>query len=190
MVFSPQKFRFARREVEFAGFLITENGIKPAAKYTESIRDFPTPKNITEVRSWYGLINQVDYCFCKTEIMAPFRHLLSPGNDFVWSDDLEKAFVASKNKIIELIQQGVYSFDPTMVTCLSTDYSKEGFGWMLQQKTCQCEKISPTCCTMGWRLVLAGGAFCKKSEKNYSPIEGEATAIVKGLRDTKYYTLW
>ena len=189
MVFSPQKFRFARREVEFAGFLITENGIKPAAKYTESIRNFPTPKNITEVRSWYGLINQVDYCFCKTEIMAPFRHLLSPGNDFVWTGELEKAFVASKNKIIELIQEGVYSFDPTMVTCLSTDYSKEGFGWMLQQKTCQCEKISPTCCREGWRLVLAGGAFCKKAEKNYWPIEGEAAAIVKGLRDTKYYTL-
>ena len=41
-------------------------------------RDFPTPRNISEVRAWYGLVNQVAYCFCKTEIMSPFRHLLSP----------------------------------------------------------------------------------------------------------------
>ena len=59
----------------------------------------------------------------------------------------------------------------------------------MQQKTCLCEKISPTCCPDGWRLVLAGGAFCNSAEKNYSPIEGEATAIFKGLQDTKYYTL-
>ena len=54
--FSPQKFKFARREVEFAGFLITKQGIKPAAKYTDSIKNIPTPKNISEVRSWYCTI--------------------------------------------------------------------------------------------------------------------------------------
>jgi hypothetical protein len=91
--------------------------------------------------------------------MAPFRHLLSPGNEFFWTDELEKAFVASKTNIIGLIQEGVYSFDPQLVTCLSTDYSKEGMGWMLQQKTCQYERISPTCREAGWKLVLAVGAF-------------------------------
>ena len=46
LVFNAEKFRFARREVEFAGFMITEDGIKPAAKYTAGIKDFPTPSNI------------------------------------------------------------------------------------------------------------------------------------------------
>ena len=59
LVFNPGKFRFARMEVEFAWFLITEDGIKPAAKYTAAIRDFPTPSNISEVRLWYGLVNHV-----------------------------------------------------------------------------------------------------------------------------------
>ena len=36
---------------------------------------------------------------------------------------------------------------------------------------------------------MAGGAFCKLGVRNYSPIEDEATAIFKGLKDTKYYTL-
>ena len=107
--------------------------------------------------------------------MSPFRHLHSPNTPFKWTGELEEAFVASNEKIIELIQKGVYSFDPTLETCLSTDYSKEGIRWILQQKTCECKKISPTCCSDGWRVVLAGDAFCKPAERNYSPIEGEAT---------------
>ena len=172
LVFNAEKFKFARMEVEFAGLMITEDGIKPAAKYTASIKDFTTTSNISEVRVWFGLENQVAYCFCKTEIMSPFRHLLSTNTPFEWTDNLEAAFSASKETILEMIKRGVYSFDFELETCLSTDYSKEGIGWILQQKTCTCKKISPTCCQEGWRLVLAGGAFCKPAERNYSPIEG------------------
>jgi hypothetical protein len=136
LVFNTEKFRFTRREVEFAGFLITEDGIKPAAKYTSSIREFPTPCNISEVRAWYGLVNQVAYCFCKDEIMSPFRHLLSPKTPFKWTDELEAAFSASKDTKLELIKIGVYSFDSELETCLSTGNSKDGMGWILQQKTC------------------------------------------------------
>ena len=40
-----------RRGVEFAGYIITEDGIKPAAKYNSSIRDFPNPRKIPKVRA-------------------------------------------------------------------------------------------------------------------------------------------
>ena len=94
--------------------------------------------------------------------MDPFRHLLSPGNEFMWTDELEEAFIAGKKKIVEMIQEGVFSFDPMLVTCLSTDWSKEEVWWMLQQKTSECKKISPTCCTTGLRLVLGGGLSARK----------------------------
>lgn len=189
MVFNPEKFQFAKEEVEFAGFMITMSGIRPTDKYIDTILNFPTPRNISDARSWFGLINQVAYSFIKTNHMAPFRHLLSPSTTFTWTKELETAFQRSKQKIVELVKEGVAAFDPTLTTCLSPDYSKEGMGWILQQKTCKCPKINPTCCTDGWRLVLAGGSFCNKAEQNYSPVEGEATAVAKGLEDTKYYTL-
>ena len=141
------------------------------------------------MRSWYGLINQVAYAFIKTEHMAPFRKLLSPATMFEWTEELDDAFRKSKEKIIELIVDGVKSFDPNLITCLSPDFSKQGMGWILQQKRCSCKKIKPTCCPDGWSLVLAGGKFCSKTEENYLPVEGEAMAVAKGLEDTKYYTL-
>ena len=127
-MFNAEKFKFARKEVEFARFRITEDGIKPAAKYTASIKDFPTPSNISEVRAWYRLMNQVAYCFCKTEIMSPFRHLLTPNTPFEWKDDLEAAISAIKETILEMIKKVVYSFDSELETCLRPDYSKEGMG--------------------------------------------------------------
>ena len=41
--------------------------------------------------------------------MTPFRHLLSPATKFIWTNNLEDAFVASKKKIIEMIQIGVFA---------------------------------------------------------------------------------
>jgi hypothetical protein len=61
MVFSPEKFMFAKATVEFAAFEITMEGIRPTDKYIKAIRNFPTPIIISEVRSWFGLINQVAY---------------------------------------------------------------------------------------------------------------------------------
>ena len=122
--------------------------------------------NFCEVRSWFGLINQVTYSFIKTKHMVHYRHLLSQSQPFVWDKSMESGFKKRKDKIIELIIEGVASFDMELVTCLSPDYCKEGMGWILQQKICSCPEIVPTCCENGWRLVLAGGHFCNQAERN------------------------
>ena len=40
MVFSPDKFQFAKETIEFAGFLITMKGIKLTDRYLQTIRNF------------------------------------------------------------------------------------------------------------------------------------------------------
>ena len=52
IVFNPEKFVFAREVVEFAGFEIGRDYIKPAKKIVESIKAFPVPKSIGDVRGW------------------------------------------------------------------------------------------------------------------------------------------
>ena len=59
MVLSPQKFQFARKEVEYAELVIGKDNIKPTDSYLENITNFPFPKNISNIRSWYGIVNQV-----------------------------------------------------------------------------------------------------------------------------------
>lgn len=49
--FNPDKFNFAKNEVDFIGFLISTDGVKPTKKMTEVILHFPTPTSIMGDRS-------------------------------------------------------------------------------------------------------------------------------------------
>ena len=51
IVLNAEKFYFARRIVDFAGFRISDETIEPLPKYMEAIRDFPTPTSTTDIRS-------------------------------------------------------------------------------------------------------------------------------------------
>ena len=186
---NPEKLQFCLREIDFAGFRVTETEVKPLPKYLNAIREFPRPQNIKDVRAWFGLINQVAHYGQLTNIMAPFKPLLSPKTKFFWSEDLEHAFQASKQNLIEAIQHGVQIFDPNLPTCLTPDWSKKGIGYWLRQKYCECDSVTPDCCPSGWKITLAGSRFLKDAEQRYAPIEGEALAIAWALHDTKYFTL-
>ena len=153
------------------------------------IRDFPTPANITDVRSWFGLINQVSYACAATERMLPFRQLLQPGTPFEWTDKLHQLFEESKSVIISEIEEGVRIFDKSKPTCLATDWSKSGIGFWLFQKHCQCSSTEPFCCRTGWRITLVGSRFTHAAESRYAPVEGEALAVADALDKARFFVL-
>ena len=186
---NPDKFVFAQDEVEFAGFEITNDYVRPCSRYIQAIRDFPKPVNLTDVRSWFGLINQVSYAFSMAERMLPFRQLLQPGTPFHWNEELDALFEQSKDIIIKEIEEGVRIFDKSKPTCLATDWSKSGIGFWLLQKHCSCPKDVPFCCPSGWRVTLVGSRFTHSAESRYAPIEGEALAVADALDKARYFVL-
>ena len=188
IVLNPKKFQFARKTVEFAGFKISKDSIEPLPKYLNAIRDFPTPKKSTDIRSWFGLINQVSNYAKLRDLMAPFRDFLSPKMKFKWTDELDATFNRSKELIVEAIHQGVKIFDLNRQTCLRPDWSSKGIGYFLTQKHCECPGRLPDCCENGWVITLAGSRFLSGAEKRYAAIEGEALAIAWGLEQSKYFT--
>ena len=143
IILNPEKFVFSAPTVDFAGFTITTTDVRPCSRYLEAIRDFPQPRNITDIRSWFGLVNQVAYAFSMAERMHPFRKLLNNGKRFTWSPELEDIFRESKVVIVQEIERGVRTFDKTKPTCIATDWSKEGIGFWLFQKHCRCSPIRP-----------------------------------------------
>ena len=186
---NPDKFRFGKDTVEFAGFEITANSVRPCRKYLQAIEDFPTPKNITDIRSWFGLVNQVSYAFSMTDKMLPFRELLKPSTPFHWDDQLNTLFEDSKRIISEDISEGVRIFDRKRPTCLATDWSKNGIGFWLLQKHCNCPSVNPLCCNTGWKTTLVGSRFTHPAESRYAPIEGEVLAVADALDKARHFVL-
>ena len=189
IVLNPSKFQYAQDTIDFLGFEVTKNSVRPSPDMVESIRSFPAPRNISEVRSFFGLVNQVSFAFSMGEVMSPFRALLKPTTDFYWDTRLQGIFDRAKEQIVEEIKEGVRMFDPDKVTCLATDWSQCGVGYFLLQKHCSCEELKPTCCRDGWKLILAGSRFLKPNEERWAVVEGEALGVVYGLMKTRYYVL-
>ena len=189
ITFNPTKFQFAEDEIEFLGFDVTNDSVKPSKEMLEAIENFPRPTNITGVRSFFGLVNQVSFAFSMSEVMQPFRELLKSSIKFYWDERLQTAFEKAREEIVSKVMEGVRMFDVDKVTCLATDWSKEGVGFFLLQKYCTCPRKKPTCCKDGWKLVFAGSRFLKPNEQSWAPVEGEALAVVYGLEKAKYYVL-
>ena len=189
---NPEKFIFGADTVEFAGFEVTRDSVRPSQKYLRAIRSFPTRQNITDIRSWFGLINQVAYTFSMTERMSPFRFLLKPDTPFQWDDTLQKLFEESKTVILDEICKCVKIFEKTKPTCLVTDWSEDDIGFWLLQKHCDCQTTpasKPFCCNKGWQIVPVGSRFTQSAESHYRPIEGEALAVADALDRTRYFVL-
>ena len=188
IVLNPEKFQFAQTKVDFAGFEVSEDKILPLPKYLIAIKSFPTPTSTTDIRSWFGLINQVANYAQLRDMLELFRPFLSPRYKFFWSPVLDRAFTDSKQIIIDAIKEGVQIFDVSKRTCLRPDWSKKGIGYTLIQKHCHCSSLLPDCCTDGWKITLAGSRFLHGAEERYAAIEGEALAVAWGLEQTRYFT--
>ena len=68
---------FSNKEVKLAGYVLNKEGIKSDPKKTESIQDMDTPQNVSDVRRFLGMVNQLGkYVPHLAENTKPIRDLL------------------------------------------------------------------------------------------------------------------
>ena len=195
---NANKFQFCQKEITFAGFIITSSGLKPSDSTMMALKQFPTPKSTTDIRSWFGLVRQVAYAHSVSKDLAPLRHLLKHEEGkkpkFIWNQQLQDAFDKSKQNVVNSVAHGIETFDPERTSCLQCDWSKTGVGFILFQKHCECKipESSDTmkqCCESGWKPIYAGSRFTNRAESNYCPTEGEARAVAWALKTSRIFTL-
>ena len=191
---NPNKFKFCRREVEFVGYNVGWESYGPTEERLAAIKTFNMPEKptITDIRSWYGLVNQLAPFLATAPVMAPFRDLLkkSANKQVYWDDHLQQKFEESKKVLCQLAKDGLAYFDCARPTMAVTDWSKDGIGFIVMQQYCQCNSVdTPFCCKDGWRLALCGSRQLTSTEANYAPVEGEAMAVVWCLKKAKLFLL-
>ena len=131
---NTSKWKFSQPKVTFAGFILSGEGYQIDQSITEAISQFPTPTNRTDLRSFFGLANQLSASTESVAMhLAPLRPLLSTKNDFIWSADHDQAFNTAKGSLT--MAPTLSFFDANKPTRLCTDASRHGLGFILQQKT-------------------------------------------------------
>ena len=93
-----EKCEFSKTTVKVLGNIVSSEGASPDPDKIEAIVNLPAPKNVSEVRSFLGMINQLskftDHLADKTK---PLRDLLSKKNSWSWGYAQDKAFKETRH---------------------------------------------------------------------------------------------
>lgn len=189
----PGKFKFCRRQVDFVSFHVGWDTYKPTEERLATMRNFdiPAEPSITDIRSWYGFVNQLAPFLATASLMEPFRELLrkTQGKKVYWNENLLK-FRQAKEVICKLPKKGLMFYDKDRLTMVVTDWSKVGIGFVILQQYCSCSLVKvPLCCKSGWWLALCSSRCLTPKQAGYAAVEGEAFAVAWCLCKTRLFLL-
>ena len=95
-----EKCTFCKDRVIFLGYVVSAHGVEVDESKIEAIKNWPTPVNVSQVRSFHGLAGFYRR-FVKdfSTIAAPLNELTKKGVDFVWGPAQDNAFDELKNRL-------------------------------------------------------------------------------------------
>lgn len=170
---SPKKLKLARSSVQFCGHMVSSEGVAPPADRTAAIASL-SPSDITtsvRLRAFLGLTGYFrkfirDYARRSSNLRKLAQ---SPGRLV-----LEKDALAEFDDLrLALTKAPVLAApDFTLPFQLETDWSKEGIGAVL---------------TQAGKPIAFFSKACNVHERNYSPSEGEALAVMAAVRRFDQY---
>ncbi|CAM1296134.1 Uncharacterised protein r2_g539 [Pycnogonum litorale] len=178
MTLNVDKCKFSRSSIRFLGNIISSSGIRANPDAVQGIKDFVTPRNVKDVRSFLGMANQLGKFSSKLgQLSAPLRELLHKNTFWFWDIAQEQAFSEIKTELQRSVELASYS--PLRDTVIHTDASRSGIGAALLQVQDDGEL----------RLVCAASRSLSDTEKRYATIEQEALGVVWACEKFKDYII-
>ncbi|UYV65600.1 hypothetical protein LAZ67_3004808, partial [Cordylochernes scorpioides] len=172
---NPKKCLFGTKRIRVFGHLVDSKGIYPDPEKIEAIAKFPTPKSITDVRSFIGLCSYYRrFIENFAEKAAPLHEVLKKDNKFTWNSDQQDAFDSLKKALMS--EPVLAYFEEQLPTELHTDASGYGIGAVLVQINDGKE-----------RPVGYASRTLSKAEKNYSTTERECLAAIWAINKFRPY---
>ncbi|GBG88252.1 hypothetical protein CBR_g46818 [Chara braunii] len=174
---NAKKCEWAKTQVLYLGHVLDGDGIKPEDNKIAAIRDWPTPRTLTELRSFLGLANYYrKFVRNFSTIAAPLRRFLKKEAIWQWDKDCTSALKKLKRALIEYPVLKVA--DPSLPFVVTTDASQYGIGVVLQQDD-----------DNGYRPVEFMSARMPSEKVATSTYERELYALRQALEHWMHYLL-
>ena len=164
------KCEFMKHSVVFLGHKVDSQGVHPAGATLDDIRDARPPTNLTELRSFIGMVNH--YARFIRGLSGKLTHLhmlLRKDTKWFWGTKQQQTFVEMKNILSS--PPLVVHYDPYKPLVLTTDASEYGVGAVLSH-TMEDGTDRPIAC---FSRTLS------PPEKKYSQFDKEGLSIIYGL---------
>ncbi|CAF4607182.1 unnamed protein product, partial [Didymodactylos carnosus] len=126
----------ARKQLDYLGYRITPDGIKPTTTNVKKTIDFPTP---TSTKAAYSFIQMAQFYrrFIKdfSTIAAPLNMFKNKNVKFEWTPECEQSFNILKQKLSQYPLLAFHDGKSKLKLKINTDASNVGIGGVLQQVT-------------------------------------------------------
>lgn len=170
------KCQFAMAEVDFLGYHLSTEGIRPQSEHLEVIRDFPEPTTKREVKRFLGMAGFYrQFVPNFSAIARPLTNLTGDHVPFQWSENCQSAFDLLK---LHLQSQPVLAFPrwnhPFIIEC---DASQSAVGGVLSQADDN-EVI---------HVVAYFSKALSPSQRKWSTTEKECFALIQATRKWEVY---
>lgn len=128
-----EKCSFGLRRVEYLGYILGQEEVRPGERKIKAIEEFPKPTSQHEIRRFLGLTSFFRrFVENFARIAAPLSRLLKKEQEFIWAEEQEQAFLNLKNNLLK--EPVLKMYNPRAVrTELHTDASAVGLGALLIQ---------------------------------------------------------
>lgn len=170
------KCYFMAEEVTYLGHRIDKEGIHPVPDKVKAIANARRPENVTELKSFLGLLNYYgNFLPDLATRLAPLHKLLRKEQKWMWGKAQEESFQSVKELILSADVLAPY--DPTKELYLQCDASPYGVGAVLSVKDSDGTE----------RPVGFASRSLTDAEKNYSQLDREGLAVIFGLKKFHKY---
>lgn len=168
------KCSFLQDSVKYLGYIIDKNGLRPDPAKVEAISSAPQPKDITQLKSFLGMLNYYGKFIPNlSSLLHPLHNLLRKEVHWKWDPACEKAFTEAKRALLS--ERVLAHYDEGRAVVLSVDSSAYGVGAVLSHRYEDGSERPVSCVS---RTLNA-------AEVNYSQLDKEALAIYFGI--TKHH---
>uniref|UniRef100_A0A388K617 Reverse transcriptase domain-containing protein n=1 Tax=Chara braunii TaxID=69332 RepID=A0A388K617_CHABU len=128
-----EKCEFGRTRVLYLGHEISAEGLKPDDAKVASIRDWPRPQSVTEMRSFLGITGYYrNFVKNYSIVVAPLTDLTHLDTPWEWTDRCEAAFRHLKHALTH--HEVLKLPDPNKPFIVTMDASQFGIGAVLAQQ--------------------------------------------------------
>lgn len=165
------KCQFMVQLVSYLGHLIDQFGLHPLQEKVKAVKEAPSPKNVSELKSYLGLLTYYSkFLPNMADVLAPLYKLLRKDIQWQWTDTEEKAFQASKDLLTS--DSLLVHFNPDLDLLLMCDASSYGIGTVIAHRMPDGSE----------RPIGFASRTLSAAQRNYSQLEREALALVFGVK--------
>ena len=163
-------------QVEYLGHRISKEGLHPTEEKLKAITKAPAPKNISQLKSFLGMLNYYSkFLPNSSTILAPLYSLLHKNTPWSWGTAQQTAF--SKAKKLLTSSQVLVHCDHDKPLVLSCDASPYGVGAVLSHKLDDGLE----------HPVAVASRSLSPAERKYSQLDKEGLVIIFGVKRFHQY---